>query len=88
MNKEPHNGFGVLARALLLGAALPCPHAARAAITEAGFLDEMPLALSASRMSQPLNEAPAAVTVIGRDMIRTSGPAQNRDRFETASMPI
>ena len=57
---------------VLLGlalAALP----ARAALTESDFFDEIPVVLSASRLSQPLNEAPAAVTVIDRDMIRASG---------------
>ncbi|MDZ7594122.1 MAG: TonB-dependent receptor [Thiobacillus sp.] len=73
MNKGPHNTFGVLARTLLLGAALACPYAAQAVITEADFLDEMPVVLSVSRMSQPLNEAPAAVTIIDREMIRASG---------------
>ncbi|HSJ80445.1 MAG TPA: TonB-dependent receptor plug domain-containing protein, partial [Thiobacillus sp.] len=73
MNKEPHNTFGVLARMLLLGAVVACPYAAQAAITEADFLDEMPVVLSVSRMSQPVNEAPAAVTVIDSDMIRASG---------------
>ncbi|MHB0917624.1 MAG: TonB-dependent receptor plug domain-containing protein [Thiobacillus sp.] len=73
MNKRPHNVLGMVARTLLLGTAVTCPHAAQAAITEADFLDEMPVVLSVSRMSQPLNEAPAAVTVIDGDMIRASG---------------
>ncbi|MHB1188502.1 TonB-dependent receptor plug domain-containing protein [Thiobacillus sp.] len=73
MNRNLPHPFGKLARALLLGAVLACQHAAQAAITEADFLDEMPVVLSVSRLSQPLNEAPAAVTVIDRDMIRTSG---------------
>ena len=60
-------------RALVLGVAVACPHAAWAAITEADFLDEMPVVLSVSRLSQPVNEAPAAVTVIDQDMIRASG---------------
>jgi len=62
-----------LVRALVLGVAVACPHAAWAALTEADFLDEMPVVLSASRLSQPVNEAPAAVTVIDQDMIRASG---------------
>lgn len=33
----------------------------------------MPVVLSVSRLSQPVNEAPAAVTVIDRDMIQASG---------------
>lgn len=47
--------------------------AAQAAVTESDFFDEMPVVLSVSRLSQPLNEAPAAVTVIDQNMIRTSG---------------
>jgi len=34
---------------------------------------DLPVALSASRLSQPVNETPTAVTVIDRDMIRASG---------------
>ncbi len=41
--------------------------------SEAAFLDELPTVLSASRLSQPLSEAPGAMTVIDRDMIRLSG---------------
>jgi iron complex outermembrane receptor protein len=44
-----------------------------AAVTEADFLDDLPVVLSVSRLSQPLNEAPAAVTIIDQDMIRASG---------------
>ncbi len=43
------------------------------ALTEADFYDDLPVVLSVSRLSQPLNEAPAAVTVIDADMIRASG---------------
>lgn len=44
-----------------------------AEVTEADFFDDLPVVLSVSRLSQPLNEAPAAVTVIDQDMIRASG---------------
>jgi len=40
---------------------------------ESIFLDDMPVVLSASRLSQPINEAPIAVTIIDRQMIRDSG---------------
>jgi iron complex outermembrane receptor protein len=50
-----------------------CAGPACAALTEADFLDELPVVLSVSRLSQPVNEAPAAVTVIDQDMIRASG---------------
>ena len=59
--------------ALTLGVAFACPGAAHAALTEADFLDELPVVLSVSRLSQPVHEAAAAVTVIDRDMIRASG---------------
>jgi len=41
--------------------------------SEEAMLFDMPVVLSASRLSQPRSEAPAAVTVIDRDMIRASG---------------
>ncbi len=47
--------------------------AARADLSEADFLDELPVVLSVSRLSQPVSDAPAAVTVIDQDMIRASG---------------
>ena len=58
---------------LLLGCTLAWPDRAPAAVTEADFLDELPVVLSVSRLSQPVSEAPAAVTVIDQDMIRASG---------------
>ena len=62
-----------MGRALFLGGLLACSQQARAAITETDFLEDLPVVLSASRLSQPVNEAPAAVTVIDQDMIRASG---------------
>ncbi len=59
---------------MLLGASLlTSGGVCQAALTESDFLDEMPVVLSVSRLSQPLNEAPAAVTIIDQDMIRASG---------------
>lgn len=40
---------------------------------ELDYLQEFPAVLSASRMSQPLAEAPNAMTVIDREMIKASG---------------
>lgn len=40
---------------------------------EPNFLGELPVILSASRLSQPTRDAPGAVTVIDSDMIRASG---------------
>jgi iron complex outermembrane receptor protein len=42
-------------------------------LSEVDYFSEQPLVLSASRLSQPVNRAPAAVTVITREMIAASG---------------
>jgi iron complex outermembrane receptor protein len=42
-------------------------------MTEAEFFSAQPVVLSASRLAQPVNRAPAAVTVITREMIEASG---------------
>ena len=42
-------------------------------ISEADFLDEVPIVLSATRLAQPRAAAPVAMTVIDRDMIEASG---------------
>ncbi len=41
--------------------------------SESDFLGEMPSTLSVTRLAQPLNEAPGAVTILDREMIRNSG---------------
>ncbi|TYC61425.1 hypothetical protein ETQ85_01785 [Zoogloea oleivorans] len=41
--------------------------------SEADYLDDLPVVLSATRLSQALADAPGAVTVIDRYMIRASG---------------
>lgn len=56
----------------LLLAALALPAAAQR-VSEKDFLDELPVVLSVTRLAQPLNETPGAVTVIDADMIRRSG---------------
>jgi len=45
------------------------------------YFDDFPVVLSASRLLQPAQEAPAAVTVIDRDMIRASGARQVAELF-------
>lgn len=64
----------------LLGAALPAGTWAGVDLTdEVDFYGDQPIVLSASRLSQPVSSAPAAVTVIDRDMIRASGFRQLAD---------
>lgn len=50
-------------------------------LSEQDFFAEVPIVLSVSRLSQPVSEAPSAVTVIDRDMIRTSGFRELADVF-------
>jgi iron complex outermembrane receptor protein len=50
-------------------------------LTEADFFGDVPVVLSASRLSQPLGQTPAAVTIIDRDMIRASGFRDIPDLF-------
>ncbi|HEY5761585.1 MAG TPA: TonB-dependent receptor [Rhodocyclaceae bacterium] len=69
-------GLEILPRAkavacLLLG--LLAPAAAYAERIEASYFVDLPIVLTPSRLPQPQNEAPAAVTVIDREMIRATG---------------
>jgi iron complex outermembrane receptor protein len=43
------------------------------ALTERDFLGDMPIVLSVSRLAQPLDETPGAVTILDRQFIRMSG---------------
>ena len=45
------------------------------------YFDDFPVVLSASRLVQTVDEAPASVTVIDRDMIRASGVRELVDLF-------
>ena len=42
-------------------------------ISESDFLDDLPVILSATRLSQPLKDAPQAMTVIKQNLIQASG---------------
>lgn len=50
-------------------------------VSEQEYFQEFPVVLSASRLSQPLSEAPNAVTVIDREMIKASGFRNIADIF-------
>lgn len=45
------------------------------------YLGDMPVVLSASRLSQPINESPASITVIDRALIEVSGARSIADLF-------
>lgn len=66
-----HYASWLLLSLCMLGIA-PC-HANDDAVSEKDYLQDLPVVLSASRLNQPLSEAPNAVTVIDRDMIKASG---------------
>jgi iron complex outermembrane receptor protein len=56
------------------GFALAAPiELATGGTSELDYFADLPVVLSVSRLAQPLNETPGAVTVIDRDMIRRSG---------------
>lgn len=68
-------------------AGLACAHTVFAwaapadTLSEMDFFSEQPVVLSASRLSQSVSRAPAAVTVITREMIEASGFRQLPDLF-------
>lgn len=63
-----------VATACLAGLALPAAgDDAAPLLTEEDYLAAVPVVVTASRLSQPLSEAPSAVTVIDRQMIQASG---------------
>lgn len=62
-----------MAGAFGAGASRISQAAPEAPLSEQDFFAEVPIVLSVSRLSQPVSEAPSAVTVIDRDMIRASG---------------
>lgn len=68
---------------LLLGipiiAAAESPQTAM--LSEMDYLGEMPVVLTVSRLAQPIAEAPGAVTVIDREMIKASGFREIPDLF-------
>jgi len=66
------SGHGMLGSALVLCAGMASA-VENSAFSESTYLDEMPVVLSVSRLSQRVDEAPAAVTVIDRKMIKESG---------------
>ena len=72
---------GVLLSLLLLFNLGNCL-AASDGLTEKEFFQEFPIVLSASRLNQPLSEAPNAMTVIDRNIIVASGFRNITDLFK------
>ena len=59
--------------ALMSAALLVMQPAGAETASEQAYFQELPVVLTASRLSQPLSEAPSAITVIDREMIKASG---------------
>lgn len=77
-------GVALLVSAATSGNVLAAPGAALGAgymLTEEDFYGEIPKVISAARFAQPINEAPAATTVIDRRMIEASGARNLVDVF-------
>lgn len=54
------------------------------ALSEDDFLSDVPVIISASRLTQPTAEAPSATTIIDREMIRASGFREIADLLRLA----
>lgn len=59
--------------ALLIGVGTGAVAAETPPLAEGGYLGDLPVVLSVTRLAQSLADTPGAVTVIDRDMIRRSG---------------
>ncbi len=71
---------------LLLGMAAMLPLCAAAVaeegtLTEAEWLDELPVVLAGSRLDQTIADAPVAISVIDREMIEASGAREIQELF-------
>lgn len=52
-----------------------------AAVTEAGWLEELPVVLAGSRLNQTVADSPVAISVIDRAMIEASGAREIQELF-------
>ena len=50
--------------------------------SEEEFFGEIPIVLTATRLAQPATEAPAAISIIDREMIKASGAREIADVFK------
>lgn len=66
---------------LLLDATQAWSAEMRQELSERDFLDDLPVVLSASRLTQPLADAPGAITIIDRELIKASGAREITDLF-------
>ena len=65
--------FVFCAIAFISNSVAAAPPADSTLLSEADFFGEIPVVLSATRLQQPVNEAPVATSIIDREMIDASG---------------
>jgi len=70
---RPASGRQPLTAVALALLALAASPARAQSLTEADYLSELPVVLTATRLQQSLHDVPGAMTVIDREMIRRSG---------------
>jgi len=73
MSRRIWTGLLGLAASLLAGIAFSSEP------SELDYFDELPTVLTVSRLAQPINETPGAVTIIDREIIRRSGARELAD---------
>lgn len=83
MNRFGHRqSMAVILFGTVMSAGMACGSAGAAEYSsEQDYFQELPVVLSASRLSQPVSETPNAMTVIDRDMIVASGARNIADVF-------
>lgn len=79
--KPLHRWFYPLVVSQVVGATALFAAGADDLISESAFLAELPVVLTASRLGQPASDAPNAITVIDRELIRASGAREIVDLF-------
>ncbi|GMR17815.1 MAG: TonB-dependent receptor [Gammaproteobacteria bacterium] len=84
MCRSDHSTWTAFCRVMtgfIVAIVLAVPAGAQEMITEQEMLGEIPLVISASRLAQPITEAPAAITIIDQEMIEASGARNLVDVF-------
>ena len=81
LNNSAWMGFYRVVIGFIISIFLAIPVSAQDILTEQEMLGEIPMVISASRLAQPITEAPAAITIIDQEMIEASGARNLVDVF-------
>ncbi|MEJ2398459.1 MAG: TonB-dependent receptor, partial [Gammaproteobacteria bacterium] len=77
--RQSHAACVCIIGSLLLGIAPARVYAANSTEIEQQYFPNLPIVLSATRLPQPVQDSPVAVTVITRNMIKASGATEIPD---------